>query len=51
MLEKMDLLLEQLKKIKTNASIWELLMHYKAHCDTLIKAMENMKIVVDTTYD
>ena len=45
--EKTNLVFEQLKKTKANASIWELLMHSRVHRDTLIKALENMNIIVD----
>ena len=39
-----DLILEQLKKPKTNVSIWELLMHSSSHRKALVKALTKMNI-------
>ena len=38
------LILEQLKKAKTNVSIWERLMHSSSHRKGLVKALANMNI-------
>ena len=44
-----DLILEQLKKVKANVSIWELLMHSSNHRKALVKALANMNIQTTAT--
>ena len=44
-----NLILEQLKKVKANVSIWELLMHSASHRKALVKALTNMNIQTTAT--
>ena len=44
-----DLILEQLKKVKANVSIWELLMHSNSYRKALVKALTKMNIQTNAT--
>ena len=46
-----DLILEQLKKVKANISIWELLMHSSSHRKALVKALTQMNIQTTATLE
>ena len=45
--EKDDLILKQLKKTQTQASIWDLLMSSKKYKEALVRALDDVKIVTD----
>ena len=46
-----DLILDQLKKVKVNVSIWELLMHSSSHRKALVKALAKMNIETTATFE
>lgn len=42
-------MLEQLKKVQSNLSIWELLIASKPHRDAIIKALESIEVPVSAS--
>ena len=43
------MILEQLKKVKANVSIWELIMYSSSHRKVLVKALTKMNIQTNAT--
>ena len=48
-MEEDDLILKQLKKTQTQASIWDLLMSSKKYKEALVRALDDAKITTDAS--